>query len=64
MSMETAFVAAFTEWERRYREEPTRFQSEQAKLAASPQSYGEACTPYFIQILNEISGGRAWDTIK
>ena len=45
---------AFTEWERRYREEPERFQSEAAKLLKeTPQSYGEACAPYLIQILEE-----------
>lgn len=46
-------AAAFTEWERRYREEPEKFQSDQERLADSPQSYGEACAPYFLQILQE-----------
>ena len=49
------FAAAFTEWERRYREEPERFQSEAEKLLKeTPKTYGEACAPYFLQIL---SGG-------
>lgn len=45
---------AFTEWERRYREEPERFMSEASKLLKhTPASYGEACAPYLIKILNE-----------
>ena len=44
-------AAAFTEWERRYREEPERFFSEAEKLAHSPETYGEACAPYFAEIL-------------
>jgi hypothetical protein len=47
---------AFTEWERRYREEPERFQSEAAKLLKeTPESYGEACAPYFLKIIQEVS---------
>ena len=34
-------AAAFTEWERHYREEPERFQSEATKLLnETPESYG------------------------
>jgi hypothetical protein len=45
----------FTEWERRYRENPELFFSEQEKLQThSPESYGEACAPYFAEILMEI----------
>ena len=45
----------FTEWERRYREEPERFQSEAAKLLKeTPKTYGEACTPYFLLILEQL----------
>ena len=40
---EADLAAAFTEWERRYREEPERFQSEAAKLLReTPETYGEA----------------------
>lgn len=46
-------AAAFTEWERRYREEPEAFLDEQEKLSESPESYGEACAPYFTKILSE-----------
>lgn len=49
--------AAFTEWDRRYREEPGRFMSEaQHLLKETPESYGEACAPYFAKILEEIKG--------
>jgi len=45
---------AFTEWERRYREEPSRFMSEAEKLLTeTPRTYGEACAPYLISIINE-----------
>lgn len=47
-------AAAFTEWERRYREEPERFMTECEKLLkGTPKTYGEACAPYLIQILGE-----------
>ena len=45
-------AGAFTEWERRYREDPDEFMSEAHKLLKeSPETYGEACAPYFIEIL-------------
>ncbi len=48
-------TAAFTEWERRFREEPERFRGEAAKLIReTPESYGAACAPYFLKILSEI----------
>lgn len=49
---EAQLAAAFTEWDRRYREEPDRFQSEAAHLLKStPESYGEACAPYLLALL-------------
>lgn len=52
---ERQVARAFTEWERRYREEPERFQSEAEKLLKeTPESYGEGCAPYFIKILGEV----------
>jgi hypothetical protein len=49
---------AFTEWDRRYREEPERFQSESERLLKeTPETYGEACAPYLIQILDELGEG-------
>lgn len=52
---EKQITAAFTEWDRRYREEPERFMSEaQHLLKETPESYGAACTPYFLKILEEV----------
>ena len=48
-------AAAFTEWDRRYREEPERFMSEAEHLLKSnAKEYGDKCTPYFLAILKEI----------
>jgi len=47
--------AAFTEWDRRYREDPEAFENEATRLLKkTPKDYGEACTPYFCQILREV----------
>lgn len=47
-------AAAFTEWDRRYRDEPTRFTSEaQHLLKETPKTYGDACVPYLLSILRE-----------
>lgn len=47
--------AAFTEWDRRYREEPERFTSEATHLLKeTPETYGAAAGPYFLKILEEI----------
>jgi hypothetical protein len=52
---ERELAAAFTEWDRRYREEPERFMSEaQHLLKETPQTYGDACAPYLIKILGEL----------
>ena len=48
-------AAAFTEWERRFREEPSRFMSESQRAAEGTESYGEACAAYFFQVLEEVS---------
>jgi hypothetical protein len=48
-------AAAFTEWDRRYRDEPERFMSEaQHLLKETPETYGEACAPYLLMILGEL----------
>lgn len=52
----TELAAAFTEWERRWREDPAKFWSDTKKLADSPESYGEACVPYFVSILESQRG--------
>lgn len=54
---EAALAAAFTEWDRRYREEPERFESEAVHLLkGTPETYGEECAPYLISILEEQHG--------
>lgn len=56
---EPALAAAFTEWERRYREDPEKFVSDQERLAKGAESYGEACAPYLLEILAEQAGNQA-----
>lgn len=49
---EDKLAAAFTEWDRRYREEPERFQSEGVRLLKeTPETYGAACAPYLLALL-------------
>lgn len=51
---ELELAEAFTEWDRRFREEPERFQSEAERLLReTPASYGLACAPYLLLILDE-----------
>lgn len=51
---EKALAAAFTEWDRRYREEPERFMSDVQHLVnETAETYGEQCAPYLISILAE-----------
>jgi len=46
-------ITAFTEWDRRYREEPDRFMSEaQHLLKETPESYGELCGVYMFALLS------------
>ena len=47
--------AAFTEWDRRYREEPERFMSEGELSKETPETVGSACAAELIQILQEQS---------
>jgi hypothetical protein len=56
---EEILADAFTEWERRYREEPERFQSESERLAEEPEDYGHGAAPYLLAILAEQSAGRS-----
>ena len=49
---------AFTEWDRRYREEPERFMSEaQHLLKETPDTYGDACAPYFMKLIDDVKSG-------
>jgi hypothetical protein len=61
--VETSVVelsAAFTEWERRFREEPERFLSEATKLLReTPETYGDACAPYLVWILGQLAAAAA-----
>ena len=51
------FERAFTEWERRYREDPETFMSEATRLLKmTPATYGQAVAPYFVSILDEMAG--------
>lgn len=50
------FQAAFTEWERRYRENPREFANEVERLLGyTPATYGEAAAAYFEHLLNELA---------
>lgn len=46
-------AAAFTEWERRWREEPEKFQSEMERLAATSETYGDAAAAYLMKVWGE-----------
>lgn len=51
------YAKAFTEWDRRFREDPERFEAESVRLLkGTAESYGEWCAPYFAQILKEVAG--------
>ena len=50
---------AFTEWDRRYREEPELFESEATRLLkGTPKTYGESAAPYFVEILGQVQKGK------
>lgn len=49
----STLAAAFTEWHRRWTEEPARFQSEAESLATPNQTYGENASAYLLKILGE-----------
>lgn len=52
-----AIQAAFTEWFRRYSEDPEAFQEASAILLDPEQdefTYGEEVTPYFLSILEGV----------
>jgi hypothetical protein len=54
VATEKQLAEAFTEWDRRYREEPERFQNEAVRLLReTPETYGQACAPYLIALLNK-----------
>jgi len=51
---EKQLAAAFTEWHRRWQENPKKFLSEQESLADDPKNYGEWAAPYFVKILKTV----------
>lgn len=52
VTTEQQLAAAFTEWDRRFREEPERFVSEaEHLLKGTAETYGEECAPYLIALL-------------
>lgn len=48
---------AFTEWDRRYREDPKGFETDFERLlrGQTPDNYGEEVTPYFLELLEAMS---------
>lgn len=53
-------IYTLSEWDRRYREEPERFQAEAVRLIkGNPESYGEQAGPYFMNILDSILEDRS-----
>ena len=54
---ETEMTAAFTEWERRYREEPEKFMHDVTRFTrTTPETYGEGATRTFLGYLQELRG--------
>ena len=47
----------FTEWERRYREEPAKFMSDVERYTVTtPATYGDLCAAYFLGLGKDIFG--------
>ena len=44
---------AFSEWERRFREQPEKFVKYQERLKLTTQNYGEQCAAYLCQLLDQ-----------
>ena len=53
MVTHAALAAAFSEWMRRYQEEPERFYSEAETLACDTDDYGTSSVKYLVKILGE-----------
>jgi hypothetical protein len=50
---DTDLAAAFTEWERRYRECPEQFETRRKVARGTPESYGDSCAYWLLQIITE-----------
>ena len=49
--------AAFTEWDRRYREAPDEFMNEAYRLLfEDEEDYGAEATPYFLSVIEDLKG--------
>lgn len=54
---EQDLAKAFTEWDRRFRENPASFMSQAENLLKqTAETYGDAATPYFVQLITEVQG--------
>ena len=53
---EEQLAAAFTEWDRRYREEPEAFESDMARIqrGQTEEDYGTEAAAYFVEIMNDL----------
>lgn len=49
----TQLAGAFTEWRRRFEEEPDRFSSEAEVAADGATAYGDTCAPYLLMVIAE-----------
>ena len=47
------YVRAFAEWDRRYRDNPSDFESDMVRIMRgdTPQDYGSICAVYFKELL-------------
>jgi hypothetical protein len=53
-------IAAFTEWDRRYREQPEQFETlAEHLLNRTPETYGEAAATYFAHVLCAVQSDAA-----
>jgi hypothetical protein len=53
-TVKARLTAAFTEWERRYREDPEGFLSDQQRLAETEETLGEQRAAYLMELLDGI----------
>lgn len=47
-------AAAFTEWERMYREEPTKYMSDHERLAETAETLGEQRAAYLLELMDKL----------
>lgn len=52
-----ALAAVFTEWDRRYREDPEGYESDVARLlrGQEPEEYGDGAAAYFVELAAELN---------